>query len=167
MSVTKQAPSSPATGGGGRKVRILVLDDEQHILDEIGDKLASPHREIDLIRVTSVEEGVSAFRNHDILITDQRISKEMGKADGEEIIRRIRKAALDEKRMKNPVAIINSTAAPILTGNPYEADYTHSKGLGIVRDKEDKSVRGMARENYVNLAWLVEKIERERLAITE
>lgn len=164
MSIVKQATASPATGG--RKVRILVLDDEQDILDNIGSRLASPHREIDLVRVTSVGEGVSAFRDHDILITDKMLGELDDEGGGVEVVRRIRKVSLDENRMKNPVTIINSTAAPILTGDPYEADYTHSKRSGIVRDKDGELDRDTAKE-YNNLLWLVEKIERERLELTQ
>ncbi|MFH1834632.1 MAG: hypothetical protein ABH851_00420 [Methanobacteriota archaeon] len=163
MTVSKLGPT-PAPGGG--KVRILVLDDEHEILEEVGAELASPHREIDLVQVISVSEGVSAFRDHDILITDQRMEAVGYEGGGMEVVRRIRKAALDEGRMKNPVAIINSTGAPNLTGDPYEADYTHSKRSGIVKDKDGELDRDMVR-GYGNLLWLVEKIEAEQLTQLE
>ena len=69
------------------------------------------------------------------------------------------------------VVVINSSKPPELNPTvPCSADYTHAKGWGVVVQKGVgviKDILPKKTSGYPNLAWLVEKIEREQLGLVQ
>lgn len=157
MGVTKQAPARAA---GGRKVRILVVDDDDMELAGVKRALSAGHRELTSVHTLYSTDAIKAFDGHDIVITDQKLS---GIDDGQTIAKAIK------KKSSGTVIVIRSNQPPELSGGPLEADYTITKlsGLISVNDGKNTEIIGGGKDRWENLTWLVEKIERERLKLTE
>ncbi|MDD5112043.1 MAG: response regulator [Candidatus Altiarchaeota archaeon] len=159
----KMPSPMPAHTPGGRKVRIMLVEDDGKELQKLQEALAAPHREITAVHVSDIETALKAFDAHDIVITDQDIGKGSG-GEGQQLTKMIKKVR------PQTVVIINSAFPMVPQGlSELEPDFAHTKGIGsIVRKGERKSPLNLEGEicgGYEKLCGLVAEIERRQFKL--